>query len=112
MPLTKAQKRNLELYATYRATPPTFWLLFRQNLLRYAGITALVILLFLLAPTAGTQSLVLVLAGLFLGALARDIGRFRQFVRTWPATAAVLNWQKLDSLLANSDSTTQEMHVE
>ena len=108
MQLTKAQRRNLELYATYHSAPPTFWQLFRQNLLRYMAIALLVSLLLALAPTAGTESLALIALGLFLGVLARDVSRFRQFVHIWPATAAVLDWQRLDALLKDPDAAVQE----
>ena len=101
MQLTKAQIRNLQLYATYHAEPPTFWDLFRQNLTRYVVILVLIILLFLLAPTSGIESLALIFTGIFLGILIRDITRFRQFLQMWPATSTVLDWQRLDELFGN-----------
>ena len=100
MQLTKAQRRNLELYATYRIKLPSFWQLFRANLARYLVITALLILFFILASITGTESLALILTGLFLGALMRDITRFLQFVRMWPAISAVIDWERLDELLS------------
>ncbi|HSG17855.1 MAG TPA: hypothetical protein VLE70_16240 [Anaerolineae bacterium] len=108
MQLTKSQRRNLELYATYRSAPPTFWSLFRHNLPRLVFMALLVFLLYLLAPTAGTEWLALIATGLFLGVLGRDIGRFWQFVRMWPALAAVLDWQRLDMLLNSPDAAVQE----
>jgi hypothetical protein len=101
MQLTKAQRRNLELYAIYRSAPPTFWQLFRHNLLRYVVILLLLMLLFVLAPVAGSETFPLMATGFFLGALARDLGRFWQFVRIWPALAIVLDWQQLDALLSD-----------
>ena len=109
MQLTKSQRRNLELYATYRSAPPTFWHLFRQNLPRLVFMALLVVLIYVLAPTAGTEWLALFVTGLFLGVLVRDLGRFWQFVRMWPVLAAVLDWQRLDMLLNSPDAVGQEM---
>jgi hypothetical protein len=103
MQLTKGQRRNLELYANYHSAPPTLWQLVRQNLWRYGAIALLVILLFFLVPAAGAEYLKWIATGLFLGVLLRDISRFRQFVHTWPAMEAVLDWQRLEALLNKPD---------
>ena len=108
MQLTKSQRRNLELYVTYRSTPPTFWQLFRQNLPRFAFMALLVVLLYVFAPTGGTEWLALIVTGLFLGVLARDIVRFWQFVRMWPVLADVLDWQRIGRLLSNRGAAVQE----
>lgn len=100
MQLSKAQRHNLELYAIYHLKPPAFWQLFRSNLARYLVIAALLMLIFLLAPITGTEWLALILTGVFLGALVRDISRFLQFVRMWPAISAVIDWERLDELLS------------
>ena len=99
MQLTKAQRRNLELYAIYHKAPPTFWQLFRLNLWRYLVMTVLLILLFGLSQVTGTEWLALIATGLFLGALIRDVARFRQFVHIWPAISVVLDWERLNILL-------------
>jgi hypothetical protein len=103
MHLTKEQRHNLELYVKYHSEPPTFWRLFRLNLGRYLVITVLLILLFVLAQITRTEALALVVTGLYLGVLIRDLTRFRQFVRMWPATSAVLDWERLDALLSKAD---------
>lgn len=100
MQLTKAQRRNLELYAIYHLKSPTFWQLFRSNLARYLVIAVLLMLILLLSPITGTEWLALILTGIFLGALIRDISRFLQFVRMWPAISAVIDWERLEVLLS------------
>ena len=45
-----------------------------------------------------------VLVGLFIGAMLRDIGWLRRFVKTWPSTAAVLDWDILETLLEEESS--------
>jgi len=99
MQLTKAQRRNLELYASYQKAPPTFWQLFKLNLWRYLVMAVLLVLLFGLSKVTGTEWLALITLGLFLGALMRDLARFRQFVHIWPAISAVLDWERLNTLV-------------
>ena len=108
MQLTKAQRRNLELYAQYHATPPTFWQIFRMNLTRYLILAVLIFLVYILARTAGTEALAMIAIGLFLGVLLRDISRFRQFVYMWPATSAVIDWDRLEVLLKGDDTDSLE----
>jgi hypothetical protein len=110
MQLTKAQRKNLELYAAYRSNTPTIWRLFRQNLVRYLVIAALIMLLNILSPSVGMESIALIFIGLFLGTLFRDVGTIWRFVRIWPATAAVLDWERLDTLLDDSNSLTTETY--
>ena len=104
MQLTNAQRSNLELYVAYRFNPPTFWSLFSKNLIRYLVIAGLIVLLALLGLIAGTETFTLFAMGLFIGILFRDIGLFLRFLRVWPATAAVLDWPRLEALLADADS--------
>lgn len=99
MDLTREQRKSLELYKIYRDSPPSIWQLLWANSPRYLLFAFLVLLLYVLAPLAGTDSAPLVATGLFLGVLGRDIGRFLQFIRVWPATAAVIDWPRLETLL-------------
>ena len=92
MKLTKQQRNNLELYAAYRSEPPTLGQLLRINLPRYLLAAALTIVVYMLAPSTGIQSLSLILIGLILGAVLRDIGYFWRFVRFWPVQSAVMDW--------------------
>ncbi len=99
MQLTREQRKNLELYRTYRQAPPTFWRLVRGNLWRYALMAALVALLFWLAPIAGLGAVPPIALGVLLGVLGRDTGIFLRFIRVWPALAAVLDWERVEGHL-------------
>ena len=105
MELTREQRKNLELYKSYRDSPPSIWQLFRANLWRYFLFAFLVILLYLLTLIAGFESVPLVATGLFLGVLGRDIGIFLRFIRVWPATSTVIDWPRLEALLAEASET-------
>lgn len=100
MGLTREQERNLELYKIYRDHPPSVWQLFRANLWRYLLLAFLVLVLYLLAPAAGIEALPLLVTGLFLGVLGRDLGTFLRFIRLWPVTTTVIDWPRLEALLA------------
>lgn len=104
MHLTKEQRQNLELYVTFRSSPPTLWLFFRLNARRYLLIAVLLVILFFLAPAAGVQWLTWLAAGMLLGAILRDAGTFWRYARVWPATAAVLDWERLEALLSEGDA--------
>ena len=104
MQLTKEQRRNLELYAKYRSSPPTFWELFRLNLPRYLLFAALIVIVYLLVQLGAPQPVVWLGAGLLLGAILRDVGTFWRFVRVWPATAAVIDWDQVEGLLSEADA--------
>ena len=105
MNLTREQRKNLELYKTYRDSPPSIWQLLWANSPRYLLFAFLVILLYVLAPLAGIETIPLIATGLFLGVLGRDIGRFLQFTRVWPVTAAVIDWSRLETLLVEPPPT-------
>jgi ABC-type long-subunit fatty acid transport system fused permease/ATPase subunit len=100
MELNKAQRRNLELYRQYREETPTLFNLFRGNLWRYLLMVAFAILAMLLIPSLANGAVVYGVLGLVVGAILRDVGYFRQFRQVWPATAAVLDWERVEALLA------------
>ncbi len=103
MELTKVQRQNLKLYVQYRSSPPTIWFLIRRNLFkRYLIPGFLVILLLLIAPTAGLGAIAWLAVGMLFSATLRDVALFRRFVHLWPVTSAVLDWERIDELLAES----------
>ena len=104
MQLTKEQRQNLELYAEYHTSPPKFWQLFRLNLPRYLLSAALIAIVFFLVQFGAPQSAAWLVAGLLLGTILRDVGTFWRFVRVWPATAAVIDWDRVDALLSEADA--------
>ncbi len=101
MSLTKSVRKNLQLYERYRDTPPTFWSLIKLNLLRYLGSALLVFLLYQIAPSAVLESLALIVIGLFVGSLVRDLSHFCRFVRFWPTQSAIMDWQRVEDLLVS-----------
>ena len=108
MQLTKAQKQSLAFYARYRTLPPTFWFLISRNLVRYLILFVLILFLVVIAPYTFIEPIRWVAIGVFFGVILRDIGLFWRAVNIWPMTAAVLDWERVDQLLAESNMAATE----
>ncbi len=103
MKLDPVQLASLKRLRQYRDTPPT-----TRERVRMALMVALVLLIpFGLVGALfiwlGARSTLFLLAGLFLGAVAREIGSQRTFVKWWPYHRAVTDWNKVDELLAEAE---------
>ncbi len=111
MPLTALQRTVLERYRTFRESPPTVWrlmaLAFRNYALLFIGVTLGCISLYMVESVSAGWFL----AGIGAGAVLRDFGSSRLAVRIWPTIACVLDWQKIDDLLAGQefDETPQSI---
>ena len=106
--LPERHRTILEAYLKHRDQPPTvlvylrkvlpFWLL--VMVLMAVGAAPLV--LFARDATASPTLLYCgasLLAGVFIGACARDIGWIRRVVATWPVMREVIDWEKIERLL-------------
>ena len=104
-PLTPVQRAALQAYRAFRSEPPSLGGLVRRSRRAYA-------LLFVLAGAAIALALVLALgavaafaAGILTGVVARDLGWFRRSVQIWPALSRVIDWARLDALLASDETS-------
>jgi len=104
-PVDQASRAQLRLFLRFRNRPPTILAQFAANRGRY---------LFLLAGTcvlAGLSYLVdggwagRLVGAAAAGAVVRDIGLFRRVAAGWPITREVINWAKVELLLANDDQS-------
>jgi mycoredoxin len=100
MNLSRPQAAALRRLRQYRDRPPTL-----RERLRLTAI--LVVPLLLLAAVAGYLMLwlklpigaVLLLAGVLVGFVLREIAQQRFFVAQWPLNREITNWDKVDELL-------------
>ena len=103
MPLTALQRTVLERYQSFRESPPTLWRLISlasSNLaLLFIVVSVGSIFLYLNASESASW----LVAGIGVGCFLRDFGSFRAGVRIWPVISRVLDWQKLDDLLAGQE---------
>jgi hypothetical protein len=105
--LSPAARAQLRFFLRFRDQPLTVWGQFAANRRRYA---------ILLATTFIAGALLYLLAGpiaaafvgvVFATAVVRDIGLFRRGALGWPVTRSVIDWQRVEQLLA-SDGTSRD----
>jgi len=93
--MVKIEQEVLNLYQKYRHSPPNLFQLVGLNLKRYFFMLIVTALAIGLLAALNWPNLIFLLLGLMLGTLLRDIATFRQFVKTWPVTKSVLDWQEI-----------------
>lgn len=106
MPLSALQRKVLERYKQFRVEPPTVWRLMSLTVINHAAVimatgASVGIMLALENPSAA-----FFVVGTAFGLFGRDAGMIRRIVQGWPALQLVLDWKKLDELLA-TDSEPQ-----
>src|SRR5262245_42896491 len=99
MHLTTYQRRNLErLRDSHRAGGPTW----AKNLAAYRNhwmiSVSWVAVMWWLVPQGWP-----LIVGLSIGALSKDISYIRSLRAQWPAMAEVIDWEKVDKLLASDE---------
>ncbi|MBT7162402.1 MAG: hypothetical protein HN904_06455 [Victivallales bacterium] len=78
----------------------------RKSVRRYAvlvGILALFVIWFHATDGLWYKGLCLWSIGMFVGALARDVGWLLRIKAQWPFTAKVVDWQKVEDLAEGRD---------
>jgi len=106
MMLSKVQAASLKRLQKYRAESPTL----RERLRLVAGFLLLLLVLAVIAVYLGVRLglpyLAWAVAGIYIGAVAREIGNQRLFVKWWSLNREITDWQKVEELLnASSDSS-------
>ena len=99
--LNAKQIAVLQSYRLYRTQPPTFTSLtklwFRTNAIRL--LVAFFLIWTQLQSSASSRYSMLAI-GFLWGSIFRSFFTSRQFVTVWPALAAVLDWNRVDQILA------------
>lgn len=103
MPLTALQRSVLERYRSFRESPPTLWRLMALSSRNLAILFIVVSVGSIFLYLEASESASWLIAGFGVGAFLRDFGSFRTGVRIWPVIARVLDWQKIDDLLAGRE---------
>ncbi len=105
MSLTPLLRSTLRYYQGYRDKPPTLWSLWEQSSKNHAILFMVVSLGSIYLYLDVSRAVGLFFAGIGVGAILRDIGRFRAFARIWPVLAQILDWKKIDDLLDDREKT-------
>jgi mycoredoxin len=102
MKLTPAQAAALKRLQKYRVAAPALG----ERLRLAAGFMMLlllpVLLLGYLTVRLQLPGGLLLLAGLYVGAVAREIGQQRRFVQYWSLSREITNWDKVEQLLSGA----------
>jgi hypothetical protein len=103
MPLTKLQLQALRFYAAHRDRAPTLGEMMQLLALTFfvrmvVGAVAAVACDILRMPMVGFLA-----CGILLGAMLRDTGVSMRSVQLWPLVGSVLDWDRVDQLLAESE---------
>lgn len=104
--LTPRQRVIFGNYLLYRETDPTVDAIFARGAKTYLLLTVV------FAFIAGFSWLVIghgfsmAVVGMFLGAILRDMGHFRNTVHVWPVLRGVLDWPAIERLVAGARNET------
>lgn len=102
MQLTPIEIRKLALSRSLGAQGPSIGWLFRQSMLSYVLLLAVMVPLGAYYWRAGFPSIPAFFAGLFVATVARDFRWHKQFVQGWPLSYEITDWKRVDALLSNA----------
>jgi mycoredoxin len=104
MRLNVVQEASLKRLQKYRTHPPTLRERMRLSAVFMLALLVPTILAGLLLIWLEIPGALFLVAGLFIGGIAREIGQQRQFVLWWPLNRHLTDWSKVDELLASPES--------
>ena len=99
MDLTAFQRRTLEDWRRMRPDGLTWKMGLRRFARSWSLMAALSVVVYLILPQMWT-----LVAGLVAGSCLRDLGYVRSARAVWPVSLKVIDWTKVDELLADSKS--------
>jgi hypothetical protein len=99
MQLTDKQLTQLRLLRELREHPPTLAWYLRRNGWIYLLMVVLGTATTGLFALAGLVPAATFFAGFVAATLLRDLKWFRQFVKGWPLSRAITDWERVDALL-------------
>lgn len=102
MQLTKLEAAALERLHKYRTVPPTLGERLRAMLRWMGAMVVLCVALAVLLARLRFPGIPFLAVGVLLGALGRDIGYQRSFVKWWPINRETMDWNRVEQLLADA----------
>lgn len=96
--LTPLQRKYIRNLWEYCQTPPTLGRIYAKTGRAYFVLIALGALLVYLCLFVGRYDLAWFSGGMIAGILLRDLGTFRRAIHLWPATAVILDREKVAEL--------------
>jgi hypothetical protein len=111
MQLTRSQHRALSIYRWYHKHPPAwqFYLatmIWRSSYVIYLGVFVIAVLVGLISRGILIGGWPYLLLGLILGVVLRNFRLYQQTIRLWPMLDAIIDWDRVEALLASQSSGT------
>jgi hypothetical protein len=106
--LNTIQRRALNFYKDHRERPLTGRrgaLLLAPAVARYAIVAGIIIVALV---QLGMHNAALWMSGLFAGAALREVRHVYNAVQNWPVFVSLLNWDRIDALLAEDAAASSE----
>jgi mycoredoxin len=99
MHLNNVQEASLRRLQRYRTHPPTLGERIRLSAMFMLGLLVPVAIAGFVLVQLDVPGVMFLLAGLYIGAVVREIGQQRLFVLWWPLNRHITDWNKVDELL-------------
>jgi mycoredoxin len=99
MQLTKLETAVLQRLVKYRTVAPTLGERLRAMLPWMTTLLMVCVALGVVLARLHVPGIVFLPAGIFLGALGRDLGSQRQYVKWWPINHEIMDWNRVEQLL-------------
>jgi hypothetical protein len=99
--MSERHRNMLSVYKAFRASPPTVGSLARRLLPTWLLLVALCGLWIAVSLLAQVDFLAWAAPGFLIGALARDLGYCLKTALAWPTINAIVDWNRVDDLLAH-----------
>ena len=104
MKLNKLQITSLQRMQTYRMESPTLGERLRLSIGYMITLLVPVVVASALFISFGVPNAVYVLTGVYVGAIAREIGQQRMFLQWWPMTREITDWSKVEQALKDGET--------
>lgn len=112
--LSAVERRLLTAYMKYREQSPRLAQLIGQSMPGWGAVIlleiALLLVLTLFFGVEAIQPAVLLLVGITIGMISRDVGILRRFQHIWPLFHDLLNWERVEIVLAE-DRAEREVNA-
>ena len=100
--LTPRQRVIFGNYLLYRETDPTVDAIFARGAKTYLLLTVVFAFIAGFSWLVISHGFSMAVVGMYLGAILRDMGHFRNTVHVWPVLRGVLDWPAIERLVSGA----------
>jgi len=100
--LTAQQQKTLKDYADFHEAPPSSWWIFSRAARSHIILTNVLGGIAWIAFVAGIPYVSLLLVGMIVGVVSRNIVQLLNTVHVWPLLSQIIDWHKVDGLMSDN----------